>query len=191
MLAVVAARHPDLEFNQAIALEARRNVSRYVREDPVGYAGMMLNKVQRMWSRYARGGARHTSPFIRGWHILIVLLAFAGLVLGTVRRRSLLLASILAAALTSTAIHMLVVSQARYNLPLMPALLAGGVAGWVMFLRGQRAPPLPARPSIRPDRGRAVAFGAVPPVASRGCAASCSSSRPSRHWPCRPPRARR
>ena len=33
---------------------------------------------------------------------------------------------------------MLVVSQARYNLPLMPALLAGGVAGWVMFLRGQR-----------------------------------------------------
>ena len=34
---------------------------------------------------------------------------------------------------------MLVVSQARYNLPLMPALLAGGVAGWVMFLRGQRA----------------------------------------------------
>ena len=47
---------------------------------------MMLNKVQRMWSRYARGGARHTSPFIRGWHILIVLLAFAGLVLGTVAR---------------------------------------------------------------------------------------------------------
>ena len=99
---------------------------------------MMLNKVQRMWSRYARGGARHTSPFIRGWHILIVLLAFAGLVLGIARRRSLLLATILAAALTSTAIHMLVVSQARYNLPLMPALLAGGVAGWVMFLRGQR-----------------------------------------------------
>jgi hypothetical protein len=98
---------------------------------------MMLNKVQRMWSRYARGGARHTSPFIRGWHILIVVLAFAGLVLGVARRRSLLLASILAAALTSTAIHMLVVSQARYNLPLMPALLAGGVAGWVMFLRGQ------------------------------------------------------
>jgi len=44
---------------------------------------------------------------------------------------------ILAAVLVSTAVHMLVVSQARYNLPLMPALLAGGVAGWVMFLRGQ------------------------------------------------------
>jgi hypothetical protein len=36
---------------------------------------------------------------------------------------------------------MLVVSQARYNLPLMPALLAGGLAGWVMFVRG---PPKPA-----------------------------------------------
>ena len=33
---------------------------------------------------------------------------------------------------------MLVVSQARYNLPLMPALLAGGLAGWVMFARGPR-----------------------------------------------------
>ena len=33
---------------------------------------------------------------------------------------------------------MLVVSQARYNLPLMPALLAGGLAGWVMFVRGPR-----------------------------------------------------
>jgi hypothetical protein len=115
---------------------------------------MMLNKVQRMWSRYARGGARHTSPFIRGWHILIVLLAFAGLVLGVVRRRSLLLATILAAALTATAIHMLVVSQARYNLPLMPALLAGGVAGWAMFLRGQ----------VKPATNSAASGGAVPPA---------------------------
>jgi hypothetical protein len=47
-----------------------------------------------------------------------------------------LLACILATALTSTAVHMLVVSQARYNLPLMPSLLAGGLAGWVMFVRG-------------------------------------------------------
>jgi 4-amino-4-deoxy-L-arabinose transferase-like glycosyltransferase len=169
VLAVIAARHPDLDFNRAVGLEARRNVSRYVREDPVGYAGMMLNKVQRMWSRYARGGARHTSPFIRGWHILIVLLAFAGLVLG-IARRSLLLACILAAALTSTAIHMLVVSQARYNLPLMPALLAGGVAGWVMFLRGQRE----RQPATASEAPAGVVHSSrsrperLPSVASRG-----------------------
>jgi len=136
VLAVVADRHPDLDFNAAVSLEAKRNVSRYLREDPLGFARMMLNKVQRMWSRYARGGARHTSPAIRTWHILLVLLAVAGLVAGIARRRSLLLACILAAALSSTAVHMLVVSQARYNLPLVPALLAGGVAGWAMFVRG-------------------------------------------------------
>ena len=78
VLAVVADRHPDMDSNAAIALEARKNISRYVREDPVGYAGMMLNKVQRMWSRYARGGARHTTWAIRGPHIALVLLAAAG-----------------------------------------------------------------------------------------------------------------
>ena len=82
VLAVVADRHPDLEFNRAVALEARKNISRYVQEDPVGYAKMMLNKVQRMWSRYARGGARHTTWTIRGPHIALVLLALAGLLLG-------------------------------------------------------------------------------------------------------------
>ena len=149
VLAVVADRHPDMEFNAAVALEARKNISRYVREDPVGYAQMMLNKVQRMWSRYARGGARHTTWAIRGPHIALVLLALAGLLLGVFRRKSLLLACILAAALTSTAVHMLVVSQARYNLPLMPALLAGGLAGWVMFVRGQGGG-APADPSQSP-----------------------------------------
>jgi hypothetical protein len=91
-----------------------------------------------MWSRYARGGARHTSTAIRAWHIGLVLLAVAGLVAGIARRRSLLLATVLAAVLTSTAVHMIVVSQARYNLPLMPVLLAAGVAGWVMSRRGHR-----------------------------------------------------
>jgi hypothetical protein len=169
VLAVVADRHPALEFNRAVALEARRNISRYVREDPVGYGRMMLDKVQRMWSRYARGGARHTSWMIRAWHILLVLLAVAGLVAGILRRRALLLACILAAALTSTAVHMLVVSQARYNLPLMPALLAGGVAGWVMFVRarGRRTP------GRAPDRAPAVRSSRsdgkrLPSGASRG-----------------------
>jgi hypothetical protein len=136
VLAVIADRHPNLDANAAIGLEARRNISRYVRADPVGFARMMLNKVQRMWSRYARGGARHTTWKIRVPHILLVVLGVAGLLLGALRRRSLLLACILAAVLTSTAVHMLVVSQARYNLPLMPSLLAGGLAGWAVFVRG-------------------------------------------------------
>ena len=44
---------------------------------------MMLNKVQRMWSRYARGGARHTTWKIRVPHIVLVLLATAGLLIGS------------------------------------------------------------------------------------------------------------
>ncbi|MDP9293454.1 MAG: hypothetical protein M3O90_03365 [Actinomycetota bacterium] len=146
VLAVIAARHRDLEFNKAVALEGRKNLVRYGLKDPIEFSGMMLNKVQRMWSRYARGGARHTSAVIRIWHILLVLAALAGIVAGIARRRSVLLGCILAAVLTSTAVHMIVVSQARYNLPLMPALIAGGVAGWFLFARG----PLRRRPIARP-----------------------------------------
>jgi 4-amino-4-deoxy-L-arabinose transferase-like glycosyltransferase len=136
-LALIAARHPGLPRNDAISKEARHNIVHYGTSDPVGFAGMMVNKVQRMWSRYARGGARHTSWEIRVWHILLVLASVAGLVLGLWRGRSAVLAAILLVALYSTALHTLVVSQARYNLPLMPAMIAGGVAGWFLFVRGR------------------------------------------------------
>lgn len=138
VLRVVADRHPELSFNDAVAKETRRNITRYGSDDPVGFARMMLNKVQRMWSRYARGGARHTSPVIRAWHIVLVLGCAAGLVAGIRRGRSLVLGAIGLVILYATAIHMLVVSQARYNLPLMPALVAGGVAGWAMVIRDRR-----------------------------------------------------
>jgi 4-amino-4-deoxy-L-arabinose transferase-like glycosyltransferase len=139
VLRVIADRHPDLDFNAAVSREGRRNITRYGRSDPVGFAGMMLNKVQRMWSRYSRGGARHTSPVIRGWHILLVLGSVAGLVAGLWRSRSIVLGAVALTIAYSTAIHMLVVSQARYNLPLMPGLLAAGVVGWAMALRARRA----------------------------------------------------
>lgn len=152
VLAVIADRHPDLPFTEAVTREARRNVVRYGRSDPAGFAGMMLNKVQRMWTRYARGGARHTSPLIRAWHILLVLGCVAGLALGIVRGRSLVLGAIALAIVYATAVHMVVVSQARYNLPLMPALIAGGVAGWALFARDRagrrRAEPASVQPGV-------------------------------------------
>jgi hypothetical protein len=137
-LALVAERHPGMSRDEAVSREARHNIAHYLRTDPLGFAGMMASKVPRMWSRYARGGARHTSWEIRVWHILLVLASFAGLVAGLWRSRSVVLAAILLAVLYSTALHTLVVSQARYNLPLMPALVAGGVAGWFLFVRGRR-----------------------------------------------------
>ena len=141
VLAVIAARHPELSFEAALQREGRANLRRYATGEPLAFARMMLNKgLIRMWSRYSRGGARPTSWQIRVWHILLVLGATAGLVAGLVRRPNVVLAAVLAAALCSTAIHMIVVSQARYNLPLMPSLLAAGTAGWFLFGTARRSP---------------------------------------------------
>jgi hypothetical protein len=66
-------------------------------------------------------------------------------------------------------VHMLVVSQARYNLPLMPALLAGGVAGWAMFVRGQkRRTPETARDPAPAVRSSKFSGEELPSAASRG-----------------------
>jgi 4-amino-4-deoxy-L-arabinose transferase-like glycosyltransferase len=132
---LIAARHPTLPHDEAIRREARHNLRKYALGDPPAFAWMMLGKVGRMWSRYARGGARHTSPWIRGWHIALVLACLAGLVAGLWRSRSAVLAAVLVALLYSTALHTLVVAQARYNLPLMPALIGAGVAGWGLWRR--------------------------------------------------------
>jgi 4-amino-4-deoxy-L-arabinose transferase-like glycosyltransferase len=159
VLDVVAARHPDLPRDEAISLEARKNIARYGLGDPIAFAGMMADKSLRMWSRYARGGARHTSPVIRVWHIVLVVGSLIGLIAGVWRRRDPTLMAILLVVLYSTALHALVVSQGRYNLPLMPALIAGGVAGWYLaFGRRREFEPatLPEWTSDESESGTAV-----------------------------------
>jgi len=157
-LDMIAERHPDLTRDQALRKEARRNLVKYATEQPGAFAVMMADKVQRMWTRYARGGARPTSTPIRAWHLVLTAMGFAGLLLGVWRGRSVVLAAIGLAALYSTALHMLVVSQARYNLPLMPALIAGGLTGWVLWHR-RRVGPRPCSdetspPASTPSRTR-------------------------------------
>ena len=49
-----------------------------------------------------------------------------------------------------TLIHTIVVSQARYNVPLMPTLIAAGVAGWFLALR--RSEPSAGAPSLPRSR---------------------------------------
>ena len=138
---MIAARHPDLPREQAISREARANLREYALGDPLDYLVMMGDKLQRMWTRYARGGARHTSWWIRGPHVALVLLAFLGIALAIWRLRSAPLMVVLAICLYSTALHTLVVSQGRYNLPLMPGLLAAGAAAWFLLLRSRRNVP--------------------------------------------------
>lgn len=138
---LIAARHPELTKDRAIRKEARANLRKYALGEPLDFAVMMGDKVQRMWTRYARGGARPTSWAIRAWHIALVALSFGGILAAIWRYRSVPLIVVLAVALYSTALHMLVVSQARYNLPLMPGLLSAGVAAWFLLLRGRARVP--------------------------------------------------
>jgi hypothetical protein len=154
VLDVVAARHSDISRDSALRKETKHNLRHYALGRPVDFAGMMGDKVGRMWGRYARGGSVHTSSWIRGWHIALVLATFAGLLAGLWRRRDPVLAAILGVVLYSTALHTLVVSQARYNLPLMPVLVAGGIAGLVLALRGRRSevPLFAARQDVVPVR---------------------------------------
>jgi len=154
VLDLVAARHPEMSRNDALRRATRVNINEYALGDPVSFGRMMGEKVGRMWGRYARGGSSHTDPWIRAWHLTLVAVAFAGILAGLWRRRDPVLAAIVAILLYSTALHTLVVSQARYNLPLMPVLVAGGVAGLVLALRGRRSevPLLAARKDVVPVR---------------------------------------
>lgn len=134
----VAKKRRPLERDEALSAAARENLRTYALGQPVAFARMMLFKVGKMWTRYARGGASPTQTAWTVLHLAIVGLGAFGLLWGIVRRRDPALVSILIAIATGTAVHMLAVAHGRYNLPLMPILIAGGVAGWAMMWQGRR-----------------------------------------------------
>lgn len=167
----VAKRRRPLERDEALSAAARENLQTYALGQPVAFAKMMLFKVGKMWTRYARGGATAT---VLAWtvaHLLIVGLAAVGLLWGIVRRRDPALVSILIALVTGTAVHMLAVAHGRYNLPLMPILIAGGVAGWTMWWQGRRDA---RRGTTRADDGPPTEPAPTPPAAPRPTAAAGS-----------------
>ncbi len=81
----VAARYPDLPRDSALGKIGKENFSRYFGEDPVGYAGMTVRKVGRMWSSGV--GSFMSTTLGRAIQIVVVLLGIAGLVLLAFRRR--------------------------------------------------------------------------------------------------------
>lgn len=168
----VAKWRPHLERDEALSAAARQNLRTYALGQPVAFARMMLFKVGKMWTRYARGGADPTKAAYTAAHLLIVGLAAFGLLWGIVRRRDPALVSILIAIATGTAVHMLAVAHGRYNLPLMPILIAGGVAGWAMLLRGRRADR--AERAAARDRSSADAAAPSPPPVHGSTAAAGS-----------------
>jgi hypothetical protein len=135
VLDAVAADHPGRGRNAALTAAARDNLRRYALGRPVAFAGMEARKLWRMWGGAYAGTHERDGSIVTWEHRLLAAVALLGLLAGLWRgrdRRLLLLAALLA---ITTAIDVAFVSEARHNVRLMPLLVAGGAAGWVVGAR--------------------------------------------------------
>ena len=130
VMSLVASRHPELTRDAALRREGLRNLVKYGFGDPIDFAAMTLAKVRRLWGEYYQGGGvYHRSVVMRSYQWLLVAIAVCGLVALLARRRLTgPFALVFGLVLYSTLLHAVVLSEARYNLPLMPMLVAAGVA---------------------------------------------------------------
>jgi 4-amino-4-deoxy-L-arabinose transferase-like glycosyltransferase len=127
----VAERYPDLPRDSALGRIGKQNLSKYLGEDPLGYAAMTARKVWRMWS--AGIGEAMGSAAGRVLQLLIVLLGVAGLAwLGLRRRWRELLAMATPIALV-TAVGAVSLAAPRRNEILMTLIfpLAGAALAWL------------------------------------------------------------
>ena len=81
----VAERYPELPRDSALGKIGKQNFSRYFGDHPLGYLGMTVRKVGRMWSSGV--GEFMSTTLGRVLQIALVLLGIAGLVLLGFRRR--------------------------------------------------------------------------------------------------------
>jgi hypothetical protein len=136
VLDLVAARHPELDRSAALRKEALENLRNDLGH-PVQYAQMTLHKVDVMWLHPSRLGSTSKPGWITAVHLIVLALSLAGLVAGFARARSLELWVLALAPAYGAALHAVLVSQARYNLPLMPLVIAAGVAGAALAWRAR------------------------------------------------------
>ena len=83
----VASRYPELPVDSALSKIGKQNFSKYFGEHPLGYIGMLFEKVGRMWS--SGPGAAMETGLGKVVQVILVLLGVAGLVLLGFRRRRL------------------------------------------------------------------------------------------------------
>jgi 4-amino-4-deoxy-L-arabinose transferase-like glycosyltransferase len=81
----VAERYPDLPRDSALGKIGKEQLSDYLSEDPLEYAGMTVRKVGRMWSSGV--GEAMSTTLGRVVQVAVVLAALAGFVLLGIRRR--------------------------------------------------------------------------------------------------------
>ena len=162
----VAAAYPGAADRESALRLAALDNARDVLGNPFGFAAMSVQKVRRLWLGYNVGTMRNERGPIRAYHLLLVAIGFAGLLAGMLarRERAAELGAIGLVVGYVTAVNVVLVSEARHNLPVMPVLVAGGVAGLaaaamrIAALRREpmRIPPLPrTRPAPVPARAPA------------------------------------
>jgi 4-amino-4-deoxy-L-arabinose transferase-like glycosyltransferase len=143
VMEIVAARHPDLSYGDAIRAQARANVRRYALGRPAAFAAMMGRKALRMW----RQPSLVRSPAALTAHRIVIGLALAGILCALLWGRRGDVALVAGVIAASTLLHAVLVAQPRYALPLIALLAAAGasglVAAWERLRAGRR---VPARP---------------------------------------------
>jgi hypothetical protein len=142
----VAAEWPGRGREAALRAAALENLRRYALGDPGGFLRMAADKVERLWVGYTVGTHRHERAPVKALHLALVLLGALGLAAGLALRRgrSPELWALALVLLYVTAINVVLVAEARHNLPYMPLMAAGGAAG--LALARRRAP----RPVLEP-----------------------------------------
>ena len=77
--------NPDVSRDAALSAIGKEQFFDYLGDDPVGYAGMTVRKVWRMWS--AGVGEAMSSTAGRVIQVILVLLGLTGLIMLALRRR--------------------------------------------------------------------------------------------------------
>jgi 4-amino-4-deoxy-L-arabinose transferase-like glycosyltransferase len=113
----VAERYPDLPRDSALGKIGKQNLYDYFGEDPLGYLGMTVRKVWRMWS----GGVGEAMSATAGRivQVLIVVLGLAGLLLLALRARWWQLVALATPIVLVTAVGAASLAASRRNEVLM------------------------------------------------------------------------
>ncbi len=151
---LIRAQHPGSSANAAVTQADWENVRKYALGQPLAFTGMLLEKFSKMWRTVWSGGNGTYHPSTSQLqHTLYLLLALVGLLGGALATRRWELITSAATMLAIAALATLFNDQPRYNVGLMPLLLAYGSAGlWLLALKAgpawkrlsSRAAPAPA-----------------------------------------------
>jgi hypothetical protein len=159
---LVHSRYPNKSARAAVVAADLDNINKYALGQPLDFAGMLWNKFWKMWKTVWSGGNGTYHPSTnQPQHTVYVLFAWLGLVAGALATRRWSLIVTAATLLAIAGLATLFNDQPRYNVSLMPLLLAYGTAGaWIAgrwALQRRRRPHQAGGEAGAADAGRARA----------------------------------